>query len=113
MRPWQGAEDTPAPLSRSSYDADCYLCPGNVRAGGVANPNYRGVFAFSNDFAAVTADSPPPPATDDPIFTMEPANGVARVLCFSPDHSATLPQMSPSVMRAVVEEWCDQSADLG
>jgi len=112
-RPWQGAEDAPALPSPLHYDADCYLCPGNARAGGAANPDYRGVFVFPNDFAAVIADSPGPTAAPEPLFAMEPANGVARVLCFSPDHGATLPQLPPAAMRAVVEEWCTQSAVLG
>jgi UDPglucose--hexose-1-phosphate uridylyltransferase len=35
------------------------------------------------------------------------------VICFSPDHSATLPDLSPAAMRAVIDTWCDQTAALG
>src|SRR5580698_11396575 len=52
QRPWQGEvsrTDAKPPLH---YDPDCYLCPGNTRAGGKQNPSYTGVFAFTNDYAA-------------------------------------------------------------
>ena len=31
---------------RPAYDAGCYLCPGNSRAGGERNPDYAGVYVF-------------------------------------------------------------------
>jgi len=36
-----------------SYDPNCYLCPGNERAGHVTNPDYRATFVFDNDYAAL------------------------------------------------------------
>ena len=57
QRPWQGEvsrTDAKPPLR---YDPDCYLCPGNTRAGGKQNPPYTGVFAFTNDYAALLPDS--------------------------------------------------------
>ena len=41
QRPWQGQveEETAAP--QPEYDAGCYLCPGNARAGGARNPSVR------------------------------------------------------------------------
>ena len=37
-RPWQGQVEAPAPTTLPTYDPQCYLCPGNARAGGVTNP---------------------------------------------------------------------------
>src|SRR5690348_14113780 len=37
-RPWQGQVERPAAEVQPEYDAHCYLCPGNERAGGVRNP---------------------------------------------------------------------------
>ena len=38
-------------------DSDqCYLCPGNSRAGGVRNAQYDSVFIFVNDYSAVKED---------------------------------------------------------
>ena len=52
-RPWQGqVEKTPGD-ERPLYDATCYLCPGNERAGGQSNPHYTSTYVFDNDFAAL------------------------------------------------------------
>ena len=111
-RPWQGAVEAPDEAARLAHDPDCYLCAANTRAGGVVNPDYRGVYVFGNDFAALLPDGPAP-ERGDALFASQAAHGVSRVICFSPDHSATLPELSTDAMRAVVEAWCDQSADLG
>ncbi|MEC9214606.1 MAG: galactose-1-phosphate uridylyltransferase, partial [Pseudomonadota bacterium] len=34
QRPWQGKKESLSRPSRAPYDAGCYLCPGNERAGG-------------------------------------------------------------------------------
>ena len=51
-RPWQGEDAPPAAPRGPAHDPSCYLCPGNVRATGEANPTYDGTFVFANDFAA-------------------------------------------------------------
>ncbi|MEO0565100.1 MAG: galactose-1-phosphate uridylyltransferase, partial [Chloroflexota bacterium] len=40
-RPWQGQQEKPAVEERLQYDPNCYLCPGNERAGGVRNPDCK------------------------------------------------------------------------
>src|SRR5690349_20521683 len=56
-RPWQGQVEQPAPEHRPAYDPQCYLCPGNDRAGGAKNPDYKGTFVFTNDYAALLPDT--------------------------------------------------------
>ncbi len=112
-RPWLGQEEAAEPEAQPSYDPACYLCPGNQRANGVANPEYNGVFVFDNDFAALQADTPAPLETVDPLFASSPAQGEARVVCFSPDHKATFPDLAPDQAEAVIAVWCAQSAELG
>ena len=56
-RPWQGQQETIAD-ERPPYDPKCYLCPGNARAGGEANPHYTGTYVFDNDFAALLGEKP-------------------------------------------------------
>jgi UDPglucose--hexose-1-phosphate uridylyltransferase len=58
QRPWQGEVGLKAAPSEVAYDPECYLCPGNQRAGGATNPAYEGVFSFVNDYAALLPDSP-------------------------------------------------------
>ena len=112
-RPWLGAQEAAGEPDLPSYDPACYLCPGNVRASGDRNPDYDGVFVFANDFAALMPDTPAPPSAHDPLFQIAPARGEAHVLCFSPDHSRTLPQLSPQGLRGVIDAWAEQSASIG
>jgi UDPglucose--hexose-1-phosphate uridylyltransferase len=111
-RPWQGQEDAPDTAVRPSHDPDCYLCAGNARVTGDVNPNYTGSFVFGNDFAALTPDAPAP-VDEDIFFRSEGAQGISRVICFSPSHGKTLPELSLEAICGVIETWCDQSADLG
>ncbi|MEO1169411.1 MAG: UDP-glucose--hexose-1-phosphate uridylyltransferase [Pseudomonadota bacterium] len=110
-RPWQGA-DEPPPSQPPSHDPDCYLCPGNVRKNGERNPHYDGVFLFDNDFSALLEEEETN-TESDPLFTAQATGGACRVLCFSPDHGKTLPELSEAQIRDVVDAWCAESAALG
>ena len=110
-RPWQGEVSPPDPPP-PSYDPGCYLCPGNPRVGGEVNPAYKGVYVFANDFPALAEDAPGG-TSDDPLFRAEASGGVCRVICFSPDHGKSLPLLTPAQLRAVIDTWADQTAELG
>lgn len=111
-RPWQGKVEELPPDTRPQYDPTCYLCPTNARAGGKSNPDYDSTFVFTNDFAAVLPDViAAPPA--DALFRSEPVSGVSRVICFSPRHDLTLPEMEPAAIRKVVDVWAWESVELG
>ena len=112
-RPWQGARSAPSPSTALSHDPACHLCAGNSRVGGTVNPPYEGVYVFDNDFPALSAQSDPAVADSDPLLVAEPESGVCRVICYSPDHSETMARMAPSQIRAVVDTWADQTAELG
>ncbi len=111
-RPWQGEVSPQAPPPPPAHDAACYLCPGNVRVGGEANPDYPGVYVFDNDFPALAEDAVPV-ACDDPLLRAEASAGVCRVICFSPDHGKSLPQLPGAQIRAVIDVWAAQTAELG
>lgn len=113
QRPWQGEMGQKAAPSGVSYDADCYLCPGNKRAGGAVNPAYSGVFAFVNDYAALLPESPAPERHSEwPLLKAEAARGLCRVLCYHPDHSLTLARMTRTEIRPVVDAWAEQYEEL-
>jgi UDPglucose--hexose-1-phosphate uridylyltransferase len=114
-RPWQGQLETPAPEHRPVYDSRCYLCPGNERAGGVHNPPYAGPFAFDNDFAALlpVATTSGTDGAADELLLSEPESGRCRVICFSPRHDLSLPDLATSEIRAVVDLWTDEYLRLG
>lgn len=112
-RPWQGQVEKPVPESRPAYDPKCYLCPGNERAGGVRTPVYQSTYVFDNDFAALLPDGPRGDVSVSDFFRVEAETGVCRVICFSPRHDLTLPEMEPADIRKVVDVWAEQITDLG
>ncbi|MBN3138240.1 MULTISPECIES: galactose-1-phosphate uridylyltransferase [Pectobacterium] len=112
-RPWQGQQDEPDRATPPPYDPTCYLCAGNKRITGDINPHYQSTFVFTNDFSALMEDTPEAPSGDDELFRVQQARGVSRVICFSPDHSKSLPQLSLPALKAVIDTWSDQTEELG
>ncbi len=112
-RPWQGQQEKPAVEQRPSYDPACYLCPGNERAGGMTNPDYTEPFVFTNDFAALMPDQTVNGKYQEGLLKAEPSSGTCRVICFSPRHDLTLPEMAPADIRKVIDVWARETADLG
>lgn len=114
-RPWQGqTEAGEAAPAAPRYDPDCYLCPGNARAGGVRNPHYTGSFAFDNDYPALRPD-----LADEAVdlgqaglIRAEAESGRCRVICFSPRHDLSLGAMSEPEVRAVLDLWCEETLAL-
>ncbi|WP_397598840.1 UDP-glucose--hexose-1-phosphate uridylyltransferase [Sphingorhabdus sp.] len=112
QRPWLGQIEPQAAPDLQVHDADCYLCPGNNRANGATNPNYEGPWAFQNDFPALLLGSNADTEAQD-LFRAEVVSGECRVICFSPNHSLTLPQLSKEQVRSVIDCWAAQSSELG
>src|SRR5215207_4930502 len=104
---------SPQRAKRPWHDPQCYLCAGNARVGGQRNPPYRGPFVFTNDFAAVAPDTPVPSGAGDDLFSLHPARGTSRVICFSEDHARTLPELPLPALAAVIDTWCSQTRELG
>lgn len=111
-RPWLGQVEKVDEEILPSYDPSCYLCPGNQRSGGPVNPIYTNTFVFDNDFSALL-----PPVIEQSyssgLLQAEPENGICRVVCFSPHHNLTLPELSQSDVEAVVQTWTEQTRELG
>jgi len=112
-RPWQGAVEKVSAEVGPVYDPNCYLCPGNVRVSGAQNAKYEEPWVFENDFPALLMDTPDASGEEHPLFCSDSARGTSRVVCFSPDHSRTLPQMSTGEVRQVIDTWATQMEDLG
>ncbi|MER2493028.1 UDP-glucose--hexose-1-phosphate uridylyltransferase [Catenovulum sediminis] len=110
-RPWQGQSEKPDETVKPSYDESCYLCAGNKRITGEVNPDYTSTFVFNNDFAALMPDTVEY-QTDDPLFKSASAQGCSRVICFSPDHSKTLPELTQNEIIQVIDTWQLQCEDL-
>ena len=115
QRPWQGQTEETATIPAKSYDPECYLCPGNVRAGGHRTPVYTETYVFENDFAALKSDIVPAEfdVENAGLLCATTERGVCRVLCFDPRHDLTLATMGVDAIRRVVDVWAEQERDLG
>lgn len=112
-RPWQGQEEDQEIDQKPRYDEICYLCPGNERAGSATNPDYKSTFAFDNDFSALLPDTETGSVNEDNLLVAETERGKCRVICFSPRHDLTLPEMEIDQIRNVVDLWVDEYRTLG
>ena len=110
-RPWQGQNEAVNNEKRPTYDEKCYLCAGNTRISGDVNPKYSDVFVFTNDFAALQNDSPSFNVNDG-LFKAQSETGICKVICFSPDHSKSLADMSATEIQKVVFAWQREFKEL-
>ncbi len=111
-RPWLGQVEKRAPENLPIYDPTCYLCPRNERAGGIFNPDYTGTFVFENDFAALLPNAEEEPVQDSPLLVSVPEQGQCLVVCFSPRHDLTLPELELSAIENVLDTWTSASSNL-
>ena len=113
-RPWLGQVEKLSPETLPAYDPTCYLCPRNERAGGVFNSDYAGTYVFNNDFASLLPDAPEEDASasSHPLLVSAPEQGQCLVVCFSPRHDLTLPELELPVIENVLNTWTNESARL-
>jgi len=110
-RPWQGLSATGKGDRRSSFDPQCYLCPGNPRVSGERNPQYAQVFVFDNDHPSLgaTVAPQPPPST---FYRVASAAGRCRVMCYDPDHQRRLSHLEINELEIVLQAWRDETQML-
>lgn len=113
-RPWQGQKEVSQQQLLPEYDKDCYLCPGNMRTNGDRNEQYQDCYAFENDFPAlmqqeVSFDI----ASTSGLFRHKPERGTNMVICFSPNHNLTLPEMEAEDIEKIISVWKQQYVELG
>ncbi|HEX7365579.1 MAG TPA: UDP-glucose--hexose-1-phosphate uridylyltransferase [Pelobium sp.] len=111
-RPWQGKVEAVAKTERPPYDEKCYLCPGNARSDGSVNAKYTKPFAFTNDFSSLLQDTPQGGLNSGGLLQAKSEKGICRVVCFSPRHDLTLPQMQVDEIVEVINLWKSEFKDL-
>ena len=111
-RPWQGQNEVISKEKRPSHDEKCYLCAENTRINGETNPNYTDVFIFDNDFPALQNDSKSF-SFKEGFLNAKSEQGICKVICFSPDHSKSLAEMSVENIQKVVIAWQHEYKSLG
>jgi UDPglucose--hexose-1-phosphate uridylyltransferase len=113
-RPWLGQVEENKRVNLPQYDPKCSLCPGNTRASGKINPVYTNIFVFDNDFPALLSKNVAENAVHQHLLLREEAEtGYCKVVCFSPRHDLTLPDMSVEDVEAILSTWADESEQLG
>ena len=110
-RPWQGMQEQAKELKTLEYDPNCYLCPGNTRANNEINPDYKNTYSFINDFSAIL--NVKTENFSDNLLEAHSESGICKVLCYSPNHSLTMPQMDESEIVSIIELWKKEYKDLG
>jgi UDPglucose--hexose-1-phosphate uridylyltransferase len=114
QRPWQGQVEKVVQPAALEYDPECYLCPGNMRAGGARTDKYTSTYVFVNDYAALKPDVPRfrEDEGESGLLVAEGESGVCRVICFSPRHDLTLAKMEVGDIRKVIDLWDEQTQEL-
>ena len=112
-RPWnsESLEHHRPELPR--YLPDCYLCPGNSRVSGARNADYESVFVFDNDHPCVGESAPAPEPPKSSLYQARRANGLARVVCYSPRHDVSLAELSVDAIAELMRVWQQQYRELG
>ncbi len=113
QRPWQGQQEKTEQNSLPEYDPSCYLCPGNKRSNGEINENYSQTYVFDNDFPALGREEVLFEDSKNQLFQTAPEQGENRVICFSPKHNLTLPELEVSEIVEVIHLWKSQYEELG
>jgi len=112
-RPWLGQVEKIREETLPGYDPTCYLCPGNQRAAGAVNPRYTATFVFDNDFPALLPLESGLEEDRAGLLVAKPETGVCRVVCFSPRHDLTLPEMPLGGIETVIHTWAEESVQIG
>ena len=75
------------------------------------NPDYRGVYVFTNDLPVFSPDAPEPEAGDD-FYRTRRALGTAEVVCYHDDPTRSMADLTDDEMAAIVTTWRDRTVAL-
>ncbi len=106
-RPWIGevvAHD------EVSAPADNALAPLGRRID-TTNPDYRGVFVFTNDLPVFSPDAPEPSIGDE-LYRTRRAAGTAEVVCYHDDPKRSMADLDDDEVTAVVTTWRERTQAL-
>lgn len=67
---------------------------------------------YDNDFPALMQNPPEPDNVANAFFKVAPAYGKCEVILYSPNHTITLPELSDSHVRKLVDLWNERFIEL-
>lgn len=106
-RPWIG--EVVAPDEPVAPDENA-LAPRGRRLH-TTNPDYRGVFVFTNDLPVFSPDAPEPGPGDD-LYRTRRACGTAEVVCYHHDPTRSMADLDDDEVSAVVMTWRERTRAL-
>ena len=74
--------------------------------------DYKTPYAFTNDFGSLLQDTPEGSYEAESLLQAKSVKGICRVICFSPNHACTLPQMEQADIVKVIELWQEEYSSL-
>jgi UDPglucose--hexose-1-phosphate uridylyltransferase len=80
---------------------------------GRRNEAYTGTFVFDNDHPCVGFDAPQELAQLTGVYRNRPATGIARVVCYSPNHGIALAELGLDEIVNLLCVWREQYVELG
>ena len=85
----------------------CPFCPGSGKV-----PDNFTVYKYDNDFPALSQTPSTPDDVATELYQVKEAYGKCEVILYSPEHTVTLPQLSTSHIRELVDLWTDRFEEL-
>jgi UDPglucose--hexose-1-phosphate uridylyltransferase len=80
----------------------CPFCPGSGKV-----PEQYEVHLYHNDFPVLSSTPPEPDNVGGGVYKTKEAYGKCEVVLYSPDHYATIPDLSRNHMKKLVDLWED------
>ncbi|MCI8361359.1 MAG: galactose-1-phosphate uridylyltransferase [Clostridiales bacterium] len=81
----------------------CPFCPGSGKV-----PEHFDVYEYDNDFPALSQNPPEPDPVATGFYKTAPAYGKCEVILYSPDHTATLPELPVEHIAKLVDLWVER-----
>lgn len=85
----------------------CPFCPGSGKV-----PEHYEVHKYDNDFPALSQNPPMPDSIGSEFYKTTGAYGKCEVILYSPDHNASLWELSVTHIRKLVDLWCERYIEL-
>ncbi|MFC4804351.1 galactose-1-phosphate uridylyltransferase [Filifactor villosus] len=85
----------------------CPFCPGSGKV-----PEAYDVHKYDNDFPALSQDPPFPYSEDSALYKTKTAYGKCEVILYSPEHHASICELSTEHIKKLVDLWQERYEEL-
>jgi len=85
----------------------CPFCPGSGKV-----PKSYDVYKYDNDFPSLSNTPPTPDDVANDFFKIKESYGKCEVILFSPDHNASLRDLSVSHISKIVDLWAERFIEI-